>query len=89
MAWKLTSWGATRMPLPGVPWRDLSDEEFAAAEWRYPELRERGYFEAEPAEEAARPAARRQRTSAAPAPEPAPAPDGASAVTDSEEVRDD
>ena len=55
--WKLTDWGQTRMPLTGVPWRDLSDEEFAAAEARYPELRERGYFAqsiAEPAVTASR-----------------------------------
>ena len=57
MAWKLTSWGQTRMPLTGVPWRDLSDAEFAAAEERYPELRERGYFEPADAEaEATEPA---------------------------------
>lgn len=43
--WKLTDWGQTRMPLTGIPWRDLSDEEFVEAEARYPELRERGYFE--------------------------------------------
>ena len=45
MAWKLSAWGMTRMPLTGIPWRDLTDEEFAAAEERYPELRGRGYFE--------------------------------------------
>ena len=45
MAWKLSAWGQTRMPLTGIPWRDLTDEEFAAAEARYPELRDRGYFE--------------------------------------------
>lgn len=45
MTWKLTDYGKTRVPLMGVEWRDLSDEEFAAAEARHPELRERGYFE--------------------------------------------
>lgn len=43
--WKLTEWGASRYGLPGVPWRDLTDEEFAAAEALHPEIRERGYFE--------------------------------------------
>ncbi len=96
MAWKLTSWGATRMPLTGVPWRDLSDAEFAVAEERYPELRARGYFEEAPLERSERPAARgRRATTAAPAPapepaaEPTPAPEGASEVTDSEEGSDD
>ena len=45
MTWKLTDYGKTRVPLMGVEWRDLSDAEFAAAETRHPELRERGYFE--------------------------------------------
>jgi hypothetical protein len=45
MTWKLTSFGERFQPLPHVPWRDLSDEEFALAEGRYPELRERRYFE--------------------------------------------
>lgn len=45
MTWRLTAFGETRLALPGVPWRDLSDEEFAAACERYPELEERGYFE--------------------------------------------
>lgn len=31
MTWKLTAWAKTRLPVTGVPWRDLSDEEFAAA----------------------------------------------------------
>ncbi|MGE0227759.1 MAG: hypothetical protein AB7I38_10970 [Dehalococcoidia bacterium] len=95
MPWKLTSWGRTRMPLIGVPWRDLSDAEFAAAEERHPEIRERGYFEAEPAEEAGRPAARRARggvvtATASDGPAPEPAPDAAPEVTDdSEEAVDD
>lgn len=47
MTWRLTEWAKTRSPLNGVPWRDLSDEEFAAAESRFPKgvLREQGYFE--------------------------------------------
>lgn len=94
MPWKLTSWGRTRMPLTGVPWRDLSDDEFAAAEDRHPELRERGYFEEDPAEEAGRPAARRTRgpapAAASDGPGPEPAPDAAPEVTDSsEEAGDD
>lgn len=46
MTWKLTEWAETRTPLTGVPWRDLTDEEFAAAEALFPEgaLREQGYF---------------------------------------------
>lgn len=94
MPWKLTSWGQTRMPLTGVPWRDLSDAEFAAAEERHPEIRDRGYFEEEPAGEVSRPAARRKRGAAATAvasdgPGPAPAPGAAPEVTDSEEAGND
>ena len=43
--WKLTQFGRTRSPLSGVPWRDLSDEEFAAVEAAHPTIRDRGYFE--------------------------------------------
>lgn len=45
MTWNLTAWGRSRLPLTGVPWRELTDEEFAAAEILYPEIQERGYFE--------------------------------------------
>lgn len=45
MSWKLTAWARTREGLAGVPWRDLSDDEYAAALDIYPELGERGYFE--------------------------------------------
>lgn len=45
MTWKLTEWGKTRMPLPGIPWRDMTDEEFATACAEMPGLEERGYFE--------------------------------------------
>ena len=45
MTWNLTPYGNTRLPLPGVSWRDLSDEEFAAAEALHPGIRDRGYFE--------------------------------------------
>lgn len=45
MTWKLTEWGKTRMPLPGIPWRDMTDEEFATACASTPGLEERGYFE--------------------------------------------
>ena len=48
MTWKLTPYGQTRTGLPGVPWRDLTAEEFAAAEKLHPGIRERGYFEREP-----------------------------------------
>lgn len=65
--YKLTRFAQTRTPLPGVPWRDLSDEEFAAAELRYPELRERGYFE--PGEVDAPPSRRRRTTEPAAEPE--------------------
>ncbi|MCC6959455.1 MAG: hypothetical protein IT301_06370 [Dehalococcoidia bacterium] len=44
MTWRLTEWAKTRMPLPGIPWRDMTDEEFAEARSRVPELEERGYF---------------------------------------------
>lgn len=53
MTWKLTEWAKTRSGVFGVPWRDLSDDEFAAVEARYPEIRERGYFEKVPAAPAA------------------------------------
>ncbi len=47
MTWKLTTYGKTRAGVPGVPWRDLSDEEFAAAEALFEPgvLRSREYFE--------------------------------------------
>lgn len=47
--WILTAWGKTRSGIIGVPWRDLTDEEFAAAEALFApgELRSRGYFERE------------------------------------------
>ena len=44
MTWKLTDYAKTRMPLPGVPWRDLSDDEFAQVERKHPSIRQRGYF---------------------------------------------
>ena len=42
--WNLTPFGKTRLPLSGVPWRDLTDEEMSAAEARHPGIGERGYF---------------------------------------------
>ena len=44
--WKLTPWGQTRAGVTGVPWRDLTDDEFAAAEALFEPgvLRARGYF---------------------------------------------
>jgi hypothetical protein len=49
MTWKLTPWGKTRSGVTGIPWRDLSDEEFAAAEAMFEpgELLAHGYFEKE------------------------------------------
>lgn len=44
MTWRLTEWGKTRLPLPGIPWRDMSDAEFAEALVVYPDLRSRRYF---------------------------------------------
>jgi len=57
--WKLTAWGKTRHGLLGVPWRDLTDEEFAAAEALFEPgaLRAQGYFRQE------RPRVRPRRTS--------------------------
>lgn len=50
MTWKLTEWAKGRVPLRRVPWRDLTDEEFEAANAEHDGLlAERGYFEREPA----------------------------------------
>lgn len=76
MTWKLTAFGKTRSPLTGVPWRDLSDEEFVAAEALFPEgvLRDRGYFEkAERGATTAEP--RGFVPSGGPEPAPVPSPD--------------
>jgi hypothetical protein len=43
--YKLTAYAKTRRPLPGVNWRDLSDEEYEAALAANPGMDERGYFE--------------------------------------------
>ncbi len=45
MTWKLTAFAKTRLPLVGVNWRDLSDEEYAAALAMHPGMDEQGYFE--------------------------------------------
>jgi len=47
MTWKLTTYGKTCLGVPGVPWRDLTDEEFAEAEALFEPgvLRAREYFE--------------------------------------------
>ncbi len=45
MSWTLTAWAQTRQGLAGIPWRDLTDDEYAAALRLYPELGDRGYFE--------------------------------------------
>jgi hypothetical protein len=49
--WKLTVWAKTRRPVSGVPWRDLTDEEFAALETNYAGLDR--YFYHEPEQRAA------------------------------------
>lgn len=52
MSYRLTSYGKTRLGLPGIPWRDMSDEEFAAAVARHPGIEDKGYFvKDEPVEE--------------------------------------
>lgn len=45
MTWKLTLFAKTRLPLVGVQWRDLSDEEYAAAVELHPGMEAQGYFE--------------------------------------------
>jgi len=44
VTWQLTSFGKTRIALPGVKWADLTDEEYAAAVARHPGMEEQGYF---------------------------------------------
>jgi len=44
MTYKLTKFGQSRLPLTGVAWRDLSDEEYAAALARHPGMEDHGYF---------------------------------------------
>lgn len=60
MTYKLTAYAKTRKNLPGVPWRDLSDEEYAAAVEANPGMEEQGYFE-KAIEEEDGPPARRTR----------------------------
>lgn len=55
MTWKLTAYAKTRMNLPGVQWRDLSDDEYAAAVEANPGMEDKGYFEKEPEEESTPP----------------------------------
>lgn len=43
--YKLTPYGKSRRGLPGVNWRDLTDEEYAAALAANPGMDQRGYFE--------------------------------------------
>jgi hypothetical protein len=42
--YKLTRFGQSRLALSGVPWRDLSDEEYAKAVEKHPGMEEHGYF---------------------------------------------
>lgn len=52
MTWTLTAFGKTRLPLVGVPWRDLTDAEYRAAKARHPGMEDQGYFvQAEKADE--------------------------------------
>lgn len=60
VTWKLTAYAKTRMNLPGVPWRDLSDEEYAAVIEAHPYIEDKGYFE-KVAEEEDSPPPRRTR----------------------------
>lgn len=45
MTMRLTAYGETRTALPGVPWRDLADDEWADACLLYPSIGDLGYFE--------------------------------------------
>lgn len=45
MTWRLTRYATTRRSLPGVPWRDLTDEEYESALAANPGMDQRGYFE--------------------------------------------
>lgn len=49
VTYKLTPYARSRRPLPGVPWRDLTSEEYDAALAANPGMDQRGYFE--PAED--------------------------------------
>lgn len=46
--WKLTAYGKRRLPLVGVPWRDLTAAEYAAAESRHPGMGERYFTRPQP-----------------------------------------
>lgn len=51
--YRLTPYGKTRRALAGVPWRDLTPEEFEAAKALHPGIENGGYFVAvEPQAEA-------------------------------------
>jgi hypothetical protein len=61
--YKLTPFAKTRRGLPGVPWRDLTPEEYAAALERHPGMEEHGYFEQAEEEDSTPPSSsRRGRT---------------------------
>lgn len=76
MTWKLTDWAKTRSPATGVPWRDLTDKEFAAVEALFPKgvLREHGYFYHEMPKEEEPPAPARRTGRAEPEEPPASPP---------------
>lgn len=42
--YRLTHYGRSRRPLPGVPWRDLTDEEYATVVKNHPGMEEQDYF---------------------------------------------
>lgn len=70
VTYKLTSFGKAHQALPGVPWRDLTAEEYEAAVARHPGMEDHGYFaRVEDAEEET--PAKPRRTSHADAVKPA------------------
>lgn len=44
MTYQLTDFGKTRIGLPGVPWRDLTDAEYREARELHPGMEDQGYF---------------------------------------------
>lgn len=45
MGYRLTPFGHSRLPLPGVKWGDMTDKEFADAKRRHPGIEDQGLFE--------------------------------------------
>lgn len=48
MTWKLNAFGKTRAGVTGVPWREMSDEEYEAVSAQFDEGALSVYFEQEP-----------------------------------------